>query len=185
MRVLYLGLWLVTDFFKMYFLCFLHFLIIFLFFFIPVYIAIINHKQFLCLARKNGSLMILQYSYILIIIFIVKENKCKKENIEMIRHLQHTMASCHLQPLVQFHFSFMMCHTDLSVLREGYNHSERGKKKKSLNLNPSNNCRPWPVPDSLLVFTSHPIKNPTKYYFCTLSVPNNNHQWDLPKLIYY
>lgn len=80
MRVLYLGLWLVTDFFS-YFPNFSCFLIILLFY--KLYIAIINHKQVLCLARKNDSLMILQYSYILIIIFIIKEKKCKKENKEM------------------------------------------------------------------------------------------------------
>lgn len=54
------------------------FLIILLFY--KLYIAIINHKQVLCLARKNDSLMILQYSYILIIIFIIKGRWCKKEN---------------------------------------------------------------------------------------------------------
>lgn len=54
------------------------FLIILLFY--KLYIAIINHKQVLCLARKNDSLMILQYSYILVIIFIIKGRRCKKEN---------------------------------------------------------------------------------------------------------
>lgn len=80
MRVLYLGLWLVTDFFCTHFLHFSCFLIILIFY--KFYIAIINHKQVLWLARKNDSLMILQYSYILII-FIIKEKKCKKENKEM------------------------------------------------------------------------------------------------------
>lgn len=47
-------------------------------FFYKLYIAIINHKQVLCLARKNDSLMILQYSYILIIIFIIKEKKMQE-----------------------------------------------------------------------------------------------------------
>lgn len=84
MRVLYLGLRLVTDFvfFNLLFVCFSCFLIVLLFY--KFYIAIINHKQVLCLARKNDSLMILQYSYILIIIFITKgERKKMKENKEM------------------------------------------------------------------------------------------------------
>lgn len=53
------------------------------FLFYKLYISIINHKQVLSLARKNDPLMILQYSYILLTIFITKENKCKKENKEM------------------------------------------------------------------------------------------------------
>lgn len=78
MRVLYLGLWLGTDFFFLNVFPFFMFLIVLLFY--KLYIAIINHKQVLCLARKNDSLMILQYSYILIIIFIIKGRWCKKEN---------------------------------------------------------------------------------------------------------
>lgn len=78
MRVLYLGLWLGTDFFFLNLFPFFMFLIVLLFY--KLYIAIINHKQVLCLARKNDSLMILQYSYILIIIFIIKGRWCKKEN---------------------------------------------------------------------------------------------------------
>lgn len=35
------------------------------------YIAILNHKQVLSLAKKNDSLMILQYSYIFIIAIII------------------------------------------------------------------------------------------------------------------
>lgn len=85
-----LGLRLVTDFFPHFFHNFSRFLIIL--FFYKLYIAIINHKQDLCLSRKNDSLMILQYSYILVISHI-KEKKCKKEKQRNDGHLQHIMAS--------------------------------------------------------------------------------------------
>lgn len=60
--------------------------------FYKLYIAIINHKQVLCLARKNDSLMILQYSYILIIIFIIKRKEMQERKQGNDGHLQHTMA---------------------------------------------------------------------------------------------
>lgn len=101
-------------FFLFVFLNFSGFLIILLFY--KLYIAIINHKQFLCLARKNDSLMILQYSYILIIIFIIKQWKEMQEKKQgNDGHLQHVMASLVIMYNLWFDFFlFLMCHTDLS-----------------------------------------------------------------------
>lgn len=106
MRVLYLGLWLGTDFF-LFLNLFPFFMFLTVLQFYKLYIAIINHKQVLCLARKNDSLMILQYSYILIIIFIIKGRWCKKEKTGD-GHGQHIMASQshHLQTPISFLFFF-------------------------------------------------------------------------------
>lgn len=82
--------------------------------FYKLYTAIINHKQVLCLARKNDSLMILQYSYILIIVFIIKGRWCKLKKETGDGDGQHNMASQSLHLQTPISFFFLLRHTDLS-----------------------------------------------------------------------
>lgn len=102
-----------------FFLFFLMFLIIFKLFY-KLYIAIINHKQVLCLARKNDSLMILQYSYILIIIFIIKGKKDARKKTSD-GHWQHIMASLVIIYKLAFDFFSFWCasHWFVLILGEG------------------------------------------------------------------
>lgn len=94
------------------------FLIILLFY--KLYIAIINHKQVLCLARKNDSLMILQYSYILVIIFIIKGRRCKKENMWWTWTARNGISKSSFTNSVSISFFlfFPLCHIDLSLSSE-------------------------------------------------------------------
>lgn len=167
MRVLYLGLRLVTDFvffLNLLFVCFSCFLIVLLFY--KFYIAIINHKQVLCLARKNDSLMILQYSYILIIIFITKgERKKWKKTKKWWTFTAHNgNSNHHLQPLlrVPLVFLLLMCHTDLSSFSDrGHSSSEREESVSNarchITVNGNNS--------TFVVFASDRI-----HRFCTLSI---------------
>lgn len=167
MRVLYLGLRLVTDFgffLNLLFVCFSCFLIVLLFY--KFYIAIINHKQVLCLARKNDSLMILQYSYILIIIFITKGERKKNERKQRNDgHLQHIMATLTIIYNLCFEFLvflLLMCHTDLSSFSDrGHSSSEREESVSNARCHITVNGNS----STFVVFASDRI-----HRFCTLSI---------------
>lgn len=152
-------------FLNLLFVCFSCFLIVLLFY--KFYIAIINHKQVLCLARKNDSLMILQYSYILIIIFITKgerKKKWKKTKKWWTFTAHNGNSNHHLQPLlrVPLVFLLLMCHTDLSSF------SDRGQSSSEREESVSNARCHITVNDNsstFVVFASDRI-----HRFCTLSI---------------